>query len=47
MGEVAERYRHAMADSRSRVEATFARLEGKPWKQFRRHLAASAPPPAP
>jgi CHAD domain-containing protein len=47
MGEVAERYRHAMADSRSRVEATFARLEGKPWKRFRRHLAASAPPPAP
>jgi CHAD domain-containing protein len=45
MGEVAERYRQGMAESRGKVEKTFARLEGKPWKRFHRRLAAAAESP--
>jgi CHAD domain-containing protein len=47
MGEIAERYRQGMDDIRGRSDAAFARLEGKPWKQFRRALEASRPPAPP
>jgi CHAD domain-containing protein len=56
MGEVAERYRSSMQASLAGVPRTFAPLDGKTWKRFRKRLEASrpaapaarpAPPPRP
>jgi triphosphatase len=43
MGEIAARYRHAMADLQSRAPAAFARVDGKEWKRLRRVLEDARP----
>ena len=43
MGEIAERYRHSMADLRRQFPAAFASTKGKNWRSVRKRLEASRP----
>ena len=43
MGEIAERYQHAMAGLQSRAPAAFARVDGKEWRRLRRALENARP----
>jgi triphosphatase len=43
MGELAGRRSAGMAELQRRVPRAYARLEGKPWKQLRKHMAEAAP----
>ena len=43
MGEIAERYQHAMAGMQSRAPAAFARVDGKEWRRLRRVLEDARP----
>ena len=43
MGEIAERYQHAMAGLQSRAPAAFARVDGKEWRRLRRALEYARP----
>jgi CHAD domain-containing protein len=41
MGELAERYRSTMEQSRDEVAVAYAPLAGKPWKKFRKRMQAA------
>ena len=43
MGEIAERYQHAMVDLQRRAPAAFARVDGKEWRRLRRILEDARP----
>jgi triphosphatase len=43
MGEIAERYRLQMEESRGQVAATYERLRGKAWKRLRERMEATRP----
>jgi len=47
MGEIAERNRYGMADIRGRTDATFAKLDGKAWRELRTRMEAVRPPVPP
>jgi triphosphatase len=46
MGEIAERYRHSMAELRNRFTPAYRRTKGKSWKSFLKRIEAQRPTPS-